>query len=51
MTNQTLHKLAELLAEASNEVNPIYSQGKEVDDLWELPATSELYRYLEGLAQ
>jgi hypothetical protein len=46
-----LIKLMELLTEATNEVNPLYVKGEEVEDFWHLNNVSELYRYLEGLAQ
>lgn len=50
MNNQQLKKLSELLSASLNEVAPKYARGEEVADLWELDATGELYRYLEGLA-
>jgi hypothetical protein len=51
MNNTQLRKLMELLGEATNEINPSFVKGEEIEDFWELRATTELYRYLEGLAQ
>lgn len=52
MNNGEMSKALELLAEATNEINPHYVRGTEVQDIWEeLPAVGELYRYLEGLLQ
>jgi len=50
MNSQEMHKALELLGEASNEINPLYVRGNEVQDIYEeLPALGELYRYLEGM--
>jgi hypothetical protein len=51
MKNNQLRKLMELLGEASNEINPTFVRGEEIEDFWDLNSVGELYRYLEGLAQ
>ena len=51
MSNEELRKTLELLGEASNEINPIFAKGEELELFWDSPALGELYRYLEGKAQ
>ena len=50
MNNSKMSKTLELLAEATDQINPLYVRGNEVQDIWEeLPALGELYRHLEGM--